>query len=216
MKTVKEVCPHCKKAIEYKKGELIWKHISRAIVSLLAMLGVIFILYISIVGTQKPINDVINAKFELMNRAVDDDIRLLSMNITSECTGANSMCYLAKLYRNVSGIRYIPSSLYDDDAMYDPMYVYHNGGDCKNTANMLVAMMKSLGFQVEVSCKSSENHCISKFPYTINGKSMGYFFVVDLTIPKILWMYEGEDEWDYQNYTNNVTRLSHPDLYPLT
>lgn len=213
MKVVKEICPNCNKAIEYKKGELIWRYISKFFISLLVTLGIFFILYIAIVGVQKPLNDIVNAKFEYMNRATDDDVRLLSLNITKECNNANSMCYLAKLYRNVSDIRYVPSSLYDDDAMYDPLYVYENGGDCKNSANMIVAMMKSLGFEAEVSCKTSENHCISKIPYTINDKSTGYFFVVDLTIPKILWMNDGEDEWNYMNYINNVTRLSHPDLY---
>ena len=205
MRKVKHVCPKCQTAVEYRPGEKIFKEVSSAIISILAIFGLLFIIYISIMGFEQPIFDVMNAKYYRASLNYDDELRNLAINMTKECNGDNSRCYAKAIYQNLSDIRYVPSSLYSDSAgLYDPLYVYENGGDCKNTANLYVALLKSVGISAKVSCNIEETHCISVVPYVWGGDYSGTNFAVDLTGPIASVFYDDEDEWDVYTQEDRI------------
>lgn len=77
--------------------------------------------------------------------------------------------------------------------MYDVMYVYNNGGDCKNTASLFVAMMGSLGFNGRVSCSIEFEHCVAIIPYTHSNE----YAMVDLANNHYDVIDNGINEWDY-------------------
>lgn len=197
MKKVKEICPKCKTAIEYSTKERVLKSIVSVLSSLLIAFGVIFLAYVSILGVEKPINDLVNADFYRMSSEQDDELRSIAIEVTEPCNGDSSYCYAREIYQHVDDIRYVPSSQYNSGGMYDPIYVYENGGDCKNTANMYVSLLRSIGISAEVSCSVAHKHCISVVPYKIGGNYHNKSIVVDLTQPMAVMIYDGEDEWDY-------------------
>ncbi len=198
MKYVKEICPKCGTAIEYTKKEKLIKSIVNSLTSILMVMGILFIIYLSLVGIGKPLNDMTNAQFRIMSRDKADEMRLIALDILEdEDCGANSVCYASRIYANVSKIKYVPSSLFEANGMYDPLYVYENGGDCKNTANMYVTMLNSVGIKADVDCSFEEKHCVSVVPFLINDDYMNKRFVVDLTIPMVVFLEDGEEVWEY-------------------
>lgn len=194
---MKEVCPKCKTAIQLTKKEAILHNIKNISISILCVMGMIFIVYLLLVGLESPANDIINYQYNKLSRNVDEELRLIAIDITKDCNGNNAECYAKAIYENVSQIRYIPSSQYNLDGMYDPLYVYEYGADCKNTANMYVSLLKSVGIDAEVSCSAKAKHCISVVPHIAYSTFRGKSFVVDLTAPRVTVIYDGEDEWDY-------------------
>lgn len=192
VKLVKNVCRCCGHA-----EELNWKEkLAHSLLNLFAGLGIIFVFYLLVVGFHIPINNIVNARFELLAKGEDTMMRELMLEMT-DCDGSRSWCYAEQLYRNVSSIRYVPSSLYDDDAMYSPMTVYRNGGDCKNTANMYVSFLKSVGIQAHVDCSYEDAHCVAVVPRIYGMNYLNEKVVVDLTVPMAVQLYHHEDVWDY-------------------
>lgn len=200
VKAVKNICPKCKTAIEMTT----WEKISLSIKNLFVGFGFIFIVYLALVGVHNPINDIVNMRFESLAKGEDLEMRKLMLNIT-DCDGADSYCYAEQLYRNVSQIRYVPSSQYDADAMYSPLFVYEHGGDCKNTANMYIAFLRSVGILGEVDCAWQHSHCVAVVPYIKGARYRNEKIVVDLTIPIAVRLKHNEDVWDYWEIYNNDT-----------
>jgi len=198
MKTVKYVCPHCKRAVEYKRGEKIINFIYSSFGPVLMALGIFMLFYIWIAGTDTILEDVIQGFYNKENIKVDDQLRDIAINITKDCSTDRSKCFIKTMYQNISQIRYVPTSINKDT--YDPLYVYHYGGDCKNTANMFVALLGSVGVRGKIKCSIKENHCISELYDTDGNERLGGKFVIDLTMPIAVYMNESEDAWNYLDY----------------
>jgi hypothetical protein len=195
MKEVKYICKHCGKAEEYTKKEMLTKTIVRLTLMVLCVLGLLFIIYFFIVGPDSLLTTMLFLDFNPKNQAEYHQMRLLTMDITKECNGDSSLCYAKELYKNVSGIRYVPTL--QTHKSYSPMEVYAFGGDCKNTANMYSAMLMSVGIKAKMYC--NVEHCVSVIPnYWFSQRQPGYL-VVDLTGPSAWMMNDTDPIWDYES-----------------
>lgn len=174
MKTVKKVCKFCKKAEEYNKWEIIRINICVIIVTILCMIGVLFIVYIANVGVDNILYEISGASYTREAIKYHDDVRFKAVEITKKCDGDNQFCLAKQLYKNMSQIRYIPDSKLVDKS-YNPMYVYENGDDCEGLAQMYVAFALSVGVDSKVEC--SKTHCVA----VVLAKD--FKIVIDLTTP---------------------------------
>lgn len=123
-------------------------------------------------------------------------IREVAINLTQNCDGNDAFCHAKELFYNLKDIRYVPSE--DGVILYDPLYVYKNGGDCRNLATMYVAMMKSLGFDGKVVCKVEEMHCVAVIPNKqAHESNYEKNIIVDLTGEYFVILPKAEDVWSY-------------------
>jgi len=198
MKYVKFVCPYCDKAIKYKKYEYFLQICLNIITPILMAFGIVFLIYYYIVGPTIIMDNLIGGFYKIENKKVDSELRLIAMNITKDCSTDMSECFVEEMYKNISHIRYVPTSIYKQK--YDPLYVYKYGGDCKNTANMFVALLESVGINGKIRCSIKESHCISEFINKDGNKQLEGKFVVDLTIPIAVYMNRSDDVWNYLEY----------------
>ena len=188
MRTIKAICPHCGMPIEFTRWEKIWNLIYGSIGPTLMALGLLFLFYGYMVGPNQIIEGLVEFKYKLENIHQDDELRLIALEITKNCSTDRSECFIKSVFNNVSNIRYVPTSIYN--AEYEPIYVYKHGGDCKNTAEMVTALLGSVGIEGNVRCSIDESHCVSEFYETRSGRHMGGKFVIDLTISTMVYMNE--------------------------
>lgn len=134
-----------------------------------ASLGVFFVLLIVTVSIFFGVNpalsfvdSIVSSGVDQFAKSHDDQLREAALNLTASCDGADSFCYATELYNNLMTLRYVPPSKYK--ILYEPEYVLDNGGDCKNTASLTVALMGSLGFDAKVDCSAVHQHCIAVIP----------------------------------------------------
>lgn len=179
MKTIKEICPHCDKAIKYTIKEKIILFIRNTIISLLVMLGLLFLFFLSLNGIEHTSYQFAELQYTRSAIQNHDQVRFLAVNITKECNGADKICLARSLFQNMSGIRYIPDSNYFFDRTYDPIYVYNNGDDCEGLAQMYVTFAKSVGVNAKIQC--GDRHCVAIVTEEQAGKQVN--IVIDLTIP---------------------------------
>lgn len=203
MKIVKYICDKCGHSREFTRKEKIKNNIIKSVTTFFFVMGVFFVLYLLMVGINRPLNDVVNGRYNILNNKLDDEIRLLTIDITQDCDNSDSFCYAREIYENVSDSRYVLASLNDLSGIYDPIYVYKNGGDCKSVSNMIVAMMRSVGFNGYVDCDYKESHCIAVIPYTKNNKYLGLKVVIDLTVPMYVILSDNQKNWDYMEIYKN-------------
>ena len=142
MKQVKYVCKYCNKAEEYTKIQSLGVVVFQTIVGMLCVFGCIFIIYISLTGLSGVTDMIANGQYAKQSYADFDEIQSLSYDATLGCSSVDTKCYIDKLYNDVSGIRYVPSS--DLKPIQSPLFTYNNGGDCKNTAFMFTYMLNTL------------------------------------------------------------------------
>lgn len=192
MKSVKSVCPYCKKVDEYTKKELVLIGLRNTFLGAMVAAGFLFLLYLYIVTPQVALDRIISGDFNRMAAQQDDEVRALMLDITKECHGDDPYCYARALYYNVSSMRYVSPGVFKK--VHPPLYTYENGGDCKNGAYMYVAMLKSVGIYAEVVCSTEHRHCVSKVPFKYGG-----YVIVDLTAPKAVMMFSDDDPWNYLN-----------------
>jgi transglutaminase-like putative cysteine protease len=194
MKIVKYRCTKCGFSEELTLKDRIGKVIHDSFASL----GIVFVFVLVlsyVVGNSFFLTDVVTLR---MNKAYtdfakenDDGLREIALNLTSICDGGDSYCYAANLYYNLDNLKYIPNSKYK--VLYHPLYVYENGGDCKNTASLVVALMGSLGFDSEVRCNIQKEHCVAY----IDRDDFEYI-IVDLAQNKFEMYNKSYDFWkDY-------------------
>lgn len=194
-------CKECNSKTYSKK---IWKTIDFAFLHTFAIIGGIFFslsLIFFIFGAYNLpvefINKGIGFMFTQYSTSYSNDVRSLAINLTSECWGNEVYCHAKQLYIATQNTRYVPSE--GQGKMYEPLYVYNNGGDCKNTAGMFVAFMQSLGFKAWVECSINFNHCVAVIPdKKASHKDYDEIIIVDLTTPSFKVENKDYDIWsDY-------------------
>lgn len=202
--TVKYVCSHCNRVEYYTTFERICTFFILFFLATTSGIGVCAIVYVFHVGPDMIIQDLADTTFNNYVREHDMQLREYAIAATIKCDGDNIICYAGELYENITPIRYVPTSKYQN--LYEPEYVLEHGGDCKNTAMLYVAMLHSLGFrQAFVSSNMSENHAIAVIPidrkqYAREGKYGSYDkFVVDLTIPGMYFLTYNQSIWSYRD-----------------
>lgn len=128
----------------------------------------------------------------------DDELRELALNLTYPCDSEYPMCYTSKLFYKLNTLRYNPSSINRQETiLYHPMYVYDNGGDCKNTAALFVSLMRSLGFESYVDCNIRVHHCVSVIPVkSTSERKYEDFYVVDLAYGSMTIYNSSQNFWD--------------------
>lgn len=186
MKPVKEICPHCNKAILYSSKEKILKHSKQFISTLLIMLGLFFILFVSFNGLENTAYQISGLHYTRQALNYHDEVRELAVNITNNCNGDDPYCLVKALFDDMSNIRYVPDSLYYSDRTYHPIYVYNNGDDCEGLSQMFVAFSRSIGINSWVEC--GNKHCVALFRAYPEHDIM----VIDLTIPLVYRLHETE------------------------
>jgi hypothetical protein len=208
---VKYVCDKCGYGKKLTNLEKFKKGILKGIVTFFFSIGVLFIIYLLLVGINRPLNDVLNGRYNLLAKNLDEEIRLLTLNITKDCDNSNSFCYANAIYNNVSnGSRYVLSSQNSLAGIYDPLYVYKHGGSCKDFSNMVVAFMRSVGFTAYSDCSFDKKHCIAVIPYTDNNQYLGLKVIIDLTGPLYVILTENQDNWDYMDiYESGSNQIFH-------
>lgn len=128
-------------------------------------------------------------------RSYQSDLRDIAVNVTQPCGGSFSRCYTEEIFHELKDIRYIPTSKYQ--YLYPPEYVLEHGGDCKNTATMVVGLMHSMGFNAFVDCSLDHKHCIAIVPNAkMFEKEYSSAMVVDLAYRVMFEIEKGEDPWD--------------------
>lgn len=206
MITVKSICEKCGFAKEYTKREKIKLFIFKTIQNFVFYLGILFIIYISIVGITRPMNDISNFYFLSSAKSVETDLRHLTINITRDCGGSNSFCHAKLLYENMSDFTYVLSSLNDYDGMYNPLEIYQTkSGDCKNFAMTYIAMLRTIGIDGYTDCNAKKNHCIAVVPFIESGQYKRAKAVIDLTAPIVVILDDFQDVWDYMEIYKNGT-----------
>ena len=201
MKQVKYVCKYCNKAETYTKSQQIGLTVFHAIISMLCLFGTVLVIYVALTGLSSTTDMIANARYAKQTYSDFDEIQKLSYDITIDCDGDDPNCYIEKLYRNVSSIRYVPSS--DIKPIQSPLFTYYNGGDCKNTAFMFTYMLKSLGIYSRLDCSLEKAHCVAVVPL----KDYDYYFVADLTMPILSEMNGSVDAWDYMLWDKRNYRI---------
>ena len=186
---------------------LSWKdHISLVFTSVMTIIGVFAVLLL-LLGPRFAMNKMslgvvdfaISTEFTKFAEEHDDELRSIALNLTSECQGDYPQCYAWSMYYSLRMLRYVPTSKYK--LLYHPIYVYENGGDCRNLAAMFTSMMHSIGFDSEVVCSVEKNHCVSKVPLKRTSEdTYNRFIIVDLTRVNISdgfrFYNKTEDFWD--------------------
>lgn len=190
MKVVKNVCKFCGKAEEFTWKEKILLQLKNIVFGFMTACSLAFIFLLIYLGPDFVMDTALNAGYYHNNMKQDDELRVLAMDITKECEGSHVMCFSRELFDNVSQIRYVPTSKYRQ--LYDPLYVYEYGGDCKNTANMMVALHKSLGFTAFVECNHTAEHCVAIVRDDFNDN----FILIDLTIPLFTTIDDVQEVWE--------------------
>lgn len=188
MKIIKNICPHCEKAIELTKKELILYYIKNIFLTFFVMMGIIFVFFLSVNGLEHTAYQLSEIQYTRSAIKYHDQVRFLAVNITKECTGMDTLCLARELYYNMSGIRYIPDSRFFFDRTYHPLYVYEHGDDCEGLAQMYVAFAKSVGVNARVQC--GDRHCVAIV--TDKWLNEEKDIVVDLTMPLAYYLNENE------------------------
>jgi len=139
---------------------------------------------------------IVSDSFTEFAKQHDDELRSVALDLTSKCSGDYPYCYAASMYSALlEDVKYVPTSKHK--ILYEPLYVLNNGGDCKNTAVLFTSLMQSLGFDSQVSCNTSANHCLSKVPLKYSGsKEYDTFLIVDLAKMDFKTVNESADIWN--------------------
>lgn len=195
---VKYICEQCGYARKYTKKEHALRILIEGIQSLLLALGMIAIIYTFFVTPTGIMNGIMDATMNKVGYEDRGELRTLTIEITKKCSGWTARCYASELYKNVSQIRYVPVGY--GDMIYPPLEVYYQGGDCKNTANMYVQMLRSVGIKAEVKCSIEYKHCIAIVPNRAGDEELGGYFLIDLTRPVWKQKKDGDPIWeDYES-----------------
>lgn len=201
MKIVKSVCKFCQEAEVYTWYELFFRRLFLMVVSVLSVVGVLFTIYFFAVGpvqvTEEITSNIITFSFN-----GNKDLRPLAINLSEGCTRGpyDVKCVAKTVFNNLSDIPYVLNG--ENDFLYEPLYVYENGGDCKNTAKLYSNLLSSIGYKSKVICNTEKEHCVSKTK--IDDER---YYIVDLTIPLMIELNETNEEWDYYKiYKSNANK----------
>lgn len=197
MKLVKYVCEDCGHGCKYSKKELFFKQLSKFFLALFVMFGLLFILFVSVVGVKSVSTSFVDGFYTFSALHDHDIVRGLAVNITRSCDGDSFVCLARELFLNMSGVRYVPDSLLRD-VTYSPLVVYEFGDDCEGLSQMFVSFASSVGVPSSVRC--SDNHCVARV--FLDGDDV----IVDLTGPVAYSIGDDEVFTDYsvEDKLNNV------------
>jgi len=204
MKTVKYRCNKC----GYSEKIRIRDYILPSIIYIFAMVGLFATVFVFIsVRTDDTTITSFLGEFTIaqnvadMSREYDKPLREYALTVANVCEGDYVECYAKFMYRNLSKIKYRPCS--KNQLLYSPQDVLEYGGDCKNTAMLYSAMLRSVGFDSDVKCDVERfGHCISKVPLKDSGEgSYTHYILVDLS-NQIYKIFPAEkDIWNAFNET---------------
>jgi hypothetical protein len=199
MKTVKTHCNKCGYAEKMRKRDWLFSFFRQLFMGV----GIFTILFISLVYFVNRENVVVNEinkklseDYTVVARQNDNELRQIALELTENCSTGYAYCFAETMYNNLIDLRYVPPSKYRTLMIYHPLYVYENGGDCKNTAAMVVALMGSIGFDAHVDCNVLKKHCVAVVPLkTVGELDYTDIAIMDLAQSKFFVVDKNKDFW---------------------
>jgi len=200
-------CKKCKHVERYTFFDFLQQSVSGILMTIgcvVIVCGVFFVKYPHILGNSiilDLLSKEVDYAYTVYANVTDDQVRDEALNLTIQCSGSNSHCFAKALFNKLKYIRYVPVSKYKSALfVYEPMYTYKNGGNCRTLAVMYTSMVLSLGFNAEVVCSNKYRHCVSKVPIKMTiDDTYDKYAVVDLTISKFVVLNATQDVWDYMD-----------------
>jgi hypothetical protein len=190
----------CKKCGHSEKPKLLEKigYVFKEAFATIGLLTVFMLVAVLVFFGPSPIvsfaDEAVSRSVDQFAKSHDDQLREAALNLTSACDGADSFCYTVELYNSLMSLRYVPPSKYK--ILYAPEYVLDNGGDCKNTASMTVALLGSIGFDAKVDCSVEHAHCIALVPRKLAYEhEYSEVMIVDLAQQKFEVISRDTDPW---------------------
>lgn len=199
MQRIKYVCRRCNH-VELCSKKDIFSFFINQILLIVGLIAVCVIAVFGFIVHQNPLtaglSETISYSMTDVAKTYDMELRDVALNLTPNCTGGYSECYIRSIYTGLEGLRYVPTSKYR--ILYHPLYVYNNGGDCRNTAILVVSLMRSLGFDAEVECNVNYGHCVAVVPLKNSWeKNYDLYVVADLANKEYFMKAKGQDFWSY-------------------
>lgn len=197
-KIVKYRCDECEHVACYTKTELRKNLFFKLLRDFLTLAGAVFLLLILILGPMNVAGQFTGAFLTKQANLDTDLLRQVAINASAPCLENNPMssyCYGYWIAKELSTIPYVPASLYRPLNSLEDTYLY--GSDCKNTAILYAAMMRSVGFDAQVVCDYTEEHCVTLFPLIEYSEPEYTYAIVDLTVPMLFKMRPDQDPWEY-------------------
>ena len=119
-------------------------------------IGLILILYISIIGIEPFFLSMNNAHYTYVSIKEADSVREEAIKIIKDCKPLDNICYTMALYNEFYNITYIPDRI-GGGSHYPPAYVHKWGDDCESLSQMYVSYAQSIGLDSRVEC--NKTHC---------------------------------------------------------
>lgn len=187
--TIKYGCKKC----GHIEPDTYTETIIKLLIGMLIIFGMFFIGLIIYLGPTNFSMNVASAEFNMYALENVDEIRSIALEHTTY-DGDDSFEFAADLMENLPRIRYVPHI--EERGLFTPKIVYEQGGDCKNSATMFVAMMLSLGVDAYVECNAEYLHCVSIIPHKTSSYVGDRYMVVDLTVDVTATYYKNISHWE--------------------
>jgi hypothetical protein len=180
---IEYICPKCGYIKQH--DNVLLAAAKRLIVSL----GIVFFIFMVVVILTTP-----NTLYVFLYRNaynIDSNMRDLGLTMARNCTG-DSECVAKLVYNNLS--QELTYSLTPYGKLTSPKDTWHyRSGDCKSMSELYTNILTNMGVDSMVSGSSYFEHAVS-FVYF---KDTDYYWVVDLTVPKIEQWGVGVDYWKF-------------------
>jgi len=195
---VKYRCNKCGYSEKYSKKD----NIKNLFYSLFFCLGILWCIFMGVYYYMNKsnfllddFNAIVSDKFTEFAIEHDDELREIALEFSKGCEGGFPLCYVNSIYNNLENVSYIPTSKYR--ILYEPIYVLNTGGDCRNTATLVVALINSIGFEANVDCDLKEMHCVAVIPLITYGyNTYQEKAIVDLARHEIKIIHKDVDIWN--------------------
>jgi len=194
MKIVKNTCKNCGYSETFTKKELAIKYFLGLVKEIFFVLGILFIVLIILIGPSIFLDNFGSAIMmkSMENNVGKNELRTLAINWTEGTCSDKTLCYAEKIFNHTKNIPYVPASKFE--LVSSNLSESFKGNDCKNTAILYTALMRSVGQDTQVICSVKYAHCVSK----VNIDSTNYL-IIDLTGPKAYLMNNTQQPWTYFN-----------------
>jgi hypothetical protein len=187
-KPIKFQCPKCKH-IQWKT----WKEVAiQGFVTIVFTLGLVFLIQIFVMGPVYWMNSLSSGLNTYDARQHADELRNETLHYTTY-DGYDSFKFARDLALNLPRIRYVGDSMYSTPRQ-TPEETLEQGGDCKSSSALFVAMMHSVGYNAFVDCNYAAKHCVARIPYE-GTEDREQYMIVDLTTDLLYIMPNEADHW---------------------